>query len=196
MDVRYAGTSSRIDWDLEGMAQGGTLGPKRIRAGSLGALIGSTFEETPWQPRIGLQADASSGNSSPTSDTIETFNPLFPNGYYVTLSGFTGDTNLLHLKPSISVKPIPRLKLAESVGLLWRANTADAVYLQPDIPVSGTAGRAGRWTGLYDQVTATYAVDGHLTTSLEVDYYAMGGVIHEAGGHNGDYVGAELKYGW
>jgi hypothetical protein len=39
-------------------------------------------------PRLGLQIDGASGNRSTT--TLGTFNPLFPKGYYVNLSGYTG----------------------------------------------------------------------------------------------------------
>ncbi len=92
-----------------------------------------------------------------------TFNPLFPNGYYVTLSGYTGDTNLLHFKPSITITPQHALKLLAAVGLLWRETTADAIYLQPDIPIQGTAGRGGSWTAVYGQLRADCVFSAHLT---------------------------------
>jgi len=57
------------------------------------------------RPRIGIQVDAASGDKHAGDSTIGTFNPLFPNGYYFTLAGYTGYTNLIHIKPSVVVKP-------------------------------------------------------------------------------------------
>ena len=196
VDARYAGARDDFDWDLEAMGQGGTLGPKRVSAWALGALNGFTFRDIQWLPRVGLQVDAASGTRRPESTTVGTFNPLFPNGYYVTLSGYTGDTNLLHFKPSITISPVRGLKVMGAVGLLWRETTADAIYLQPDIPIQGTAGRGGRWTAVYGQLRADCVFNAHLTGALEINDYAIGETIRQVGGHDSDYVGLELKFQW
>ena len=195
-DVRYAGTSAGYDWDLEAMGQTGSLGQKQIRAWAVGSLSGYTFANLAWQPRIGLQADAASGNRHPDGGTLGTFNPLFPNGYYFTLAGYTGYTNLIHIKPSITARPSRKLKLLGAVGLQWRQTTADAVYTQPDIPVAGTAGHGGGWTGAYAQIRADYLFNANLTGAIEAVHYAIGGALRRAGGHDSDYVGVELKFGW
>jgi Alginate export len=83
-----------------------------------------------------------------------------------------------------------------AVALQWRETTADAVYVIPNIPVPGTAGSAGRWTGAYGQIRAEYAFNSHLTGAIEAVYFRVGSVIRRAGGHNSDYVGVELKLGW
>ena len=36
----------------------------------------------------------------------------------------------------------------------------------------------------------------NLTGAIEAVHYQVGRAIRDAGGHNGDYVGAELKFGW
>jgi Alginate export len=195
-DVRYAGARDGFDWDLETMGQGGTFGAKQVRAWAVGTINGYTFVNVLWRPRVALQMDAASGDQRPKGTTLGTFNPLFPNGYYVTLSGYTGDTNLLHFKPSITVTPLRSLKIMGAVGLLWRQTTADAVYVQPDIPVQGTAGTGGRWTAVYGQLRADCAFTAHLTGALEFNHYSIGETIRQAGGHDSDYVGVELKFQW
>lgn len=45
-----------------------------------------------------------------------TFTPLFPNGYYFSLAGLTGYTNLVHLKPSLTLKPAAALGVAGAPG--------------------------------------------------------------------------------
>ncbi len=195
-DVRYAGAASGVDWDLEAMGQGGNVGDARVRAWALGALTGYTFSHVGWTPRLGLQADAASGDRHPGSGTLGTFNPLFPNGYYFTLAGFTGYTNLIHLKPSLTVKPTGKLTLLAALGLQWRETAADAVYTQPDVPVPGTAGKPGRWSGAYGQLRADWAVTRNLAAAVEAVHYEIGQAIRRAGGHDSDYLGVELKFGW
>ena len=90
---------------------------------------------------------------------METFNPLFPNGSYsFSLAGNTGYVNVIQVKPSLALYPREGLEVAASLGLLWRQSTADSVYLQPDIPVAGTAGLPDRKTGAYVQLRADWQV--------------------------------------
>jgi len=195
-DVRYAGALDDVDWDLEGMGQTGRIGDKNIRAWAVGSLAGYTFSNVSWSPRLGLQVDAASGDRQPHGGTLETFNPLFPNGYYFTLAGYTGYVNLIHVKPSIIVRPASGLALLAGVGLQWRETTADAVYVQPNLPVAGTAGKDGRWSGAYGQIRADWAITPNLAAALEAVHYEIAHVIRRAGGHNSDYLGVELKFGW
>ena len=195
-DVRFAGASRGIDWDLEAMGQSGNVGAKDIKAWALGARTGYTVSSMTWTPRIGLQADAASGDAHPGDGRLGTFNPLFPNGYYFSLGGYTGYANLIHVKPSLTVKPAARLTVMAAVGFQWRQTVADAVYVQPNLAVAGTAGTGSRWTGVYSQLRADYAFNANLSGALEAVHYAVGDTIHAAGGHDSNYLGLELKYGW
>lgn len=196
LDARFAGAASGFDWDLKGMGQVGEVGPSRIRAWAVGTRAGYTVPSWLWQPRFGLQADAASGDTRARDGTIGTFNPLFPNGYYFTLAGFTGYANLVHVKPSVTVSPLPGLKVSLAVGLQWRMTTADAVYVQPAIPVAGTAGRGGGWTGVYAQLRADYAFNANLAGAIEAVRYQVGSALRQAGGHDSSYLGTELKFSW
>ena len=195
-DVRYVGALAGFDWDVEAMGQGGSVGTTRARAWAVGSLAGYTFSRVTWTPRLGLQADAASGDSHPGDGTLGTFNPLFPNGYYVTLAGYSGFVNFIHIKPSVTVKPTSKLKVLAAVGLQWRETTADAVYTQPNIPVAGTAGHGGAWTGAYGQIRADWAVTANVAAAVEAVHFEVGDAIHRAGGHDSDYLGVELRLGW
>ncbi|MDR5805800.1 alginate export family protein [Caballeronia sp. LZ001] len=195
-DMRYAGNVSHIDWDVEGMYQSGHVGEKTISAWAVGSLAGYTLAAAPWTPRLGIQIDAASGDRHPGDGRVGTFNPLFPNGYYFTLAGYTGYTNLIHIKPSLTLKPKSKLSLLAGVGLQWRETTADAVYGQGSAVVPGTAGRGSRWTGFYTQVRADYNVAANLVASVEAVHFQVGSSLRDLGASNADYVGAELKFGW
>lgn len=196
LDIRYSGAQDRMDWDLEAMGQGGQIGARQVRAWNVGSITGYSLGSFDWTPRLAIQFDAASGNKNKSAGSFGTFNPLFPNGYYVTLSGYTGDTNLYHLKPSFSFAPLRYLKVMVASGFLWRETTADAIYLQPDIPVQGTAGTGSHWSAAYGQLRTDCAFNANLTGALEYNHYIIGETIRNAGGHDSNYLGVELKYQW
>jgi len=196
VDVHYNGHAYGFDWDIEGMKQGGSIGAKTVDAWAFGSLTGFTFSALDWNPRIGIQLDAASGDKNLSDGRVGTFNPMLPNGYYVTLSGYTGYTNFIHFKPSLSVTPREDVKLVAAVGVLWRQSTQDAIYTQPDIPVPGTAGEPGRRSSTYGQLQATWNATRNLAFSMEFDRYFVAPALRLAGGHDSDYLGVQLSWGW
>ena len=69
-------------------------------------------------------------------------------------------------------------------------------YVQPNIPVSGSASAGGRWSGLYGQVRGEWAITPNLAGAVEVVRYWVGNVIRRAGGHDSQYVSVQLQFGW
>jgi hypothetical protein len=195
-DLRYAGKAARLDWDAELMLQRGNVGAKQVDAWAVGALAGFTFEDMPAQPRLGLQVDAASGDRHKGDNTIGTFNPLFPNGAYFTLAGYSGYANIVHVKPSITIKPLPDLRLLAALGMQWRATTADAVYGQGLAAVPGSAGQGGARTGGYAQVRIDWTISRNVTASVEGVRFQVAESIRQLGGRNSNYMGVELKFGW
>jgi len=196
VDAHYDGQAGAVDWDIEAVKQGGSIGGKTVDAWAFGSLAGVTFKAMPWSPRVGMQFDAASGDHNLADSHVGTFNPLFPNGYYVTLSGYTGYSNFIHFKPSLSMAPATGVKLMAAAGLLWRQTTQDAVYVQPDIPVPGTAGKPGKYSGTYAQFQLSWIAARNLVFAMEADRYFIGQAVRSAGGHDSNYVGAEVRWGW
>jgi hypothetical protein len=195
-DLRFAGSYQSLDWDVESMSQSGRIGGKDIQAWALGSLAGWTWDSQFWKPRVGLQVDAASGNRNPVGSTLNTFNPLFPNGYYVTLAGYTGYVNFIHVKPSLTVHPLPSMKLMLAWAAQWRETTQDAIYTQPNIPVPNTAGRGGSFTGRYEQLRWDWAPTSHIPLAVEMVHFDIGDALRMTGGHDGNYAGLEGRYAW
>ena len=196
LDTHASGNTEHIDWDVEAMNQSGSFGNQIVRAWGLGSLAGYTIPALPWTPRVGFQLDAASGNKDPNGHTLGTFNPLFPNGGYETLSGLTGYINFVHAKGSVTVQPTNTLKVLIAGATLWRETTADAIYIQPNIPIADTAGRGGRYTGTYGEVRLDWQLTPNTAFALEADHFAIGEAIRQAGGHDTDYLGVEVSLKW
>ena len=144
----------------------------------------------------GLQLDAASGDHDLHDDRVGTFNPMFPNGYYETLSGYTGYANFIHVKPSLTLVPAPGVKVLGAIGELWRQTTRDAIYAQPSIALPGTAGEAGRRSATYAELRVDWIVSRDLAFALETERYQVAQVVRNAGGHDSTYLGAEVRWGW
>jgi hypothetical protein len=196
LDLRLNGTKNHFDWDIEAMNQTGTIGADAIEAWAFGSLAGYTFANINWTPRVGIQVDAASGDGNLPGHKFGTFNPLFPNGYYVTLAGYTGYVNFIHIKPSLTLHPSSSVKITLAAAAQWRENTADAVYTQPDIPVPNTAGRPGAYTGSYGQVRLDWTIDRATSFAVEAVHFKIGDALRNAGGHDSNYLGVEIKRGW
>ena len=195
-DVRYVGDTRSIDWDLEAMYQRGRVSTKSVRAWAAGLRAGYTIQDEGWQPRLGLQIDAASGDRNAHDQRLETFNPLFPNGTYFTLAGYTTYANLVHIKSSVTVMPTPLFSVMLASAVQWRETTADAVYTQPAAPISGTAGRGGRFTGAYGQVHLDYKINPHMAIDLEMVRFDASQTIRKAGGRSANYFECEWRGGW
>lgn len=195
-DIRFAGKRGAVDWDAEAMAQTGHVGAYRVRAWATGSKIGYSFLTTAMKPRLGMQVDMASGDRDRADGTLGTFNPLFPNGSYLNLGGYTGYANFLHVKPSVTVNPTPRLTVLGAIAAEWRMTTGDAIYTQPNVPVPRTLGTGHLWTGAYAQFRVDWRASANLSGAVEVVHFDPGETIRTAGGRDSNYLGVELKFSW
>jgi hypothetical protein len=194
IDIRTSGAVKGFDWDVEGMNQSGSIGAQTIQARALGSSLGYTLVDVRWKPRIGLAVDVATGDHDPSDNRLETFNPLFPNGYY--LADYTGFPNLIHVKPAVTVHPAPVLNLTAAIAGQWRETIGDAVYVFPAVPLPGTAGVPGRYTGTYGELRGDWTITPHYSVVLDAVHYAIGTAIRQAGGRDSNYLAVQVSYGW
>ena len=90
------------DFDYEALWQFGSFGSANIRAWSVASETGYRFPAPPLKPRFSAKADISSGDD-PRTNTLGTFNPVFPKGNYfgVRATAGPGPINFIGVHPQV-----------------------------------------------------------------------------------------------
>ncbi|CAH1657342.1 Alginate_exp domain-containing protein [Hyphomicrobiales bacterium] len=186
--ARLFGKLDSFDWNLEGAYQFGRFGSADIRAWMASAVFGYSFAELPLAPRIGLNADAFSGDHNLSDGTLGTFNPLYPRLPYFSEANLVGPANLMSLQPNLTLTLLPKVKLTLGWNPLWKQAEADAYYGPTIMPVARTAGGAGRYLGHQLSTTLEWSPAEHLTFGGTHVAYEPGERIRRAGGVSGSFT--------
>lgn len=165
------------DWDVEGAFQVGeddftTFAPggmnQDVVAGFLSALVGYTFNNTPWTPSVSGIFYYGSGDDNRTDGTNNTFYSLYPLGhaYWGLIDNFSGQ-NLIDYGMQAKVKPHEKLTMLTAFHWFDRAKSRDAVYNIVGAPLATTNG--GKEIGTELDLVATYTASE--TLSIQAGYF-------------------------
>lgn len=80
LGARVKGTPGAWDYTGEAAWQFGRKAGQRARAWAAAATGGYTFAHA-YKPRLGVEYDYASGDSNPSDNAVQTFDPLFPTGH-------------------------------------------------------------------------------------------------------------------
>lgn len=185
---RLFGKASGFDWNVEGAIQFGTFGRADIRAWTVSAEVGYSLPDLPFSPRIGINADAISGDGNLRDGRLGTFNPLFPKLPYFSEANLVGPANLLDIRPNITLTLLPKVTLTVGWNPLWKQEKADAFYGPAVTPVARTAGGAGRYMGQQLSTTLEWSPTDNLTLGGTYVGYTPGERIRQAGGVPGSFA--------
>lgn len=188
--ARLFGKADGFDWNVEAAYQFGQFGTANINAWTVSADFGYTFQTLPFTPRLGLNADAISGDHNIHDNTLGTFNPLFPKLPYFSEANLTAPANLLDIQPNVSLNLTPALNLTVGWNPLWKQSEADAFYGPTLNPVPRTAGGTGRYIGQQLSTTLEWNPTPHLTFGATYVAYTPGTRLREAGGRSGSFGAA------
>lgn len=186
--ARIFGKRDGFDWNMEGAFQFGSFGASNIRAWTVSADAGYTFAGLLFSPRLGLKADAISGDKNLKDSTLGTFNPLFPRLPYFSEANLVAPMNLLDIQPNVTLSIMPKVSLNIGWNPFWKQETADAVYSSALVPIKGTAGGSGRFIGQQTSATVAWAANAHLNIAGTYVHYTPGDRVRLAGGKDGDFV--------
>lgn len=187
LGTRLFGKRDGFDWNVEAAVQFGSFGRDEIRAWTVSANLGYTFTGLPFSPRLGLNADAISGDRNPNDNRLGTFNPLFPKLPYFSEANLAAPANLLDIQPNLTLALTPKLSLTLGWNPLWKYAEADAFYAPPLSPVTATAGGAGRYIGQQTSASFEWSATEHLTIGGSYVHYAPGERLKQVGARSGRF---------
>ena len=185
--TRLFGSANGWDWNEEAVLQGGTFRTQDIHAWMLASIVGYTFGAIPWQPRIGLEANAASG-SHPSSGNLGTYNGLFPRLPYFAETSLLVPSNVTDIRPVLRFKPLPDVFVVAGWDTLWRTSTQDALYGSGMVAYPGTAKATGERVGTELSLDTRWQPDPHLTFGVIYARFLVGPALTEA-------LGKQVNYG-
>ncbi|BCS32605.1 alginate export family protein [Luteitalea sp. TBR-22] len=169
-----------LDYNFEGVWQGGSFGAGRIRAWTVASDTGYTFGAD-GLVRAGLRADVTSGDADPRDPDLQTFNAMYPKGAYFGLIAPTGPSNHRDVHPQVTARIGPRIEATLDWLVLWRHSLRDGLY---DIP--GALLRAGatsdtRFVGHQPGLEVTVDLAPRTTATFNVATFVPGPFLRDTG---------------
>jgi hypothetical protein len=192
--VRVFGAQGGWDWNVESAMQVGSFGESDIRAWTASIDLGYEFAGTPLPLRIGLKADAASGDRDPDDHVLGTFNPLFPKLSYFSEANLATPANLLDLQPNLRLTLSDSLLVHASWNGLWKHEPADAFYAPPLRPVDGTTPSTSREIGWQGSLLVEWQVMEQLEFAATYVQFEPQAVARQAQGNRGQFFGAWLRF--
>ncbi len=128
------------DLDVEGGIQFGSDNGQNVLAGFATGVLGHTWKNAPWSPRVSGLFYYGSGDQNPADGQNNTFYTMFPLGHaYWALSDNLSGQNLLDYAMQLDVKPTAKTGLSTAYHFLDLASGGDRAYNVAGAPI-GTPG--------------------------------------------------------
>lgn len=157
------------DFDYEGLWQFGTFGSAGIKAWTVASDTGYSLPNVHLKPRFSVKADISSGDD-PRTNTLGTFNPLFPIGNYFGVLATTGPgpVNFIDIHPRIQTQFPHGVTVSTDWVFQWRENVLDGVYSVPGFLIRPAGNSRARFVGDRPGTEVRWQADRHLW--FQADY--------------------------
>ncbi len=178
---RFGKLGKRFGFNTELIYQFGEIGDSDISAFNIETDYHYELIHTKWTPSIGLKLEYTSGDRKTGDGKINTFNPMFVNPAYYSLAKNITPANMISIHPSITIKPVNKLKLYAEWGMFWRASKHDGLYTPPRFLVRDAGDVTDTTIGHQIGFTANYEFNRHLSFDLDTSYFIAGGFIEQTG---------------
>jgi hypothetical protein len=191
--LRLFGAAEGFDWNGEAAIQTGSFRGRQIRASMFAGIAGYTFRGVPWEPRIGLEANAASGDDG--GSAIGTFNAMFPRLPYFAETSLLVPANIIDVRPVFSVKPVPDVMATFGADFLWRASTHDGLYGSGLVQYANTNRAAGgKRVGTELSADVRWRIDQHLQLGFIAAEFLAGPALKAAAGKDVTFLVAFATY--
>lgn len=175
--VKWAVSTTRVDWNYDGLVQWGRFDAAPIRAWGFATETGFRVSSGSWRPRLSLRTDVASGDRRRDDPRLQAFNPLFPGNAYSGAVGLLGPTNLTDFTPAFTLQPRGNLVTSIEVPSYWRTSLGDGVYSTDQRLLLPPGVGAGRYVGTNPAVVAVYQATRHLQFQGVVTRFLPGGFV-------------------
>jgi hypothetical protein len=183
------------DYDFEYTSQFGRFNNGNIRAWGTGYHLGYTFNHARFAPHPELDGGVLSGDHNAHDNTLGTFNPLFPNGNFLSQSILLGPFNLIIVRPTLKTALTRKASTNTNVELLWRQAKQDGVYNIVGILTHAPGNSTARLIGTQVQQEIDYALSRHLSGSLAYEHFFAGEFLKQsAPGRSLNFISPQLTY--
>jgi hypothetical protein len=169
------------DFDDEALWQFGTFGSGRnIRAWTVATETGYRFPNVPLKPRFSVKSDISSGDH-PASNTLGTFNPLFPKGDYFGVLATTGPgpINFIDVHPHVEIAMPDNVSASFDWIVQWRQSLDDGVYNVPGSLIRAGNASEARYVGNRPGTQIRWQKTRHLWFQGDYGIFYAGSFIKE-----------------
>jgi Alginate export len=168
------------DFDYEALWQFGTFGSANIRAWTVASETGYRLPTMTLKPRFSVKADISSGDH-PNSNTLGTFNALFPKGNYFGVLATTGPgpLNFIDFHPRIEGILPHNITASFDWIVQWRESLEDGVYAVPGFLIRAADGSRARFVGHRPGTELRWQVNAHLWFQGDYGIFYAGRFLKE-----------------
>jgi Alginate export len=169
-----------LDFDYEGVWQFGMFGSGNIRAWTLASETGYRFPTVRLKPRFSAKADISSGDHLATN-TLGTFNPLYPKGNYFGVLATTGPgpINFIDVHPHVEASAPHNVSLSFDWIFQWRQSLDDGVYAVPGFLIRAANGNRARFVGNRPGTEIRWQANRHLWFQGDYGIFYAGRFLKE-----------------
>jgi hypothetical protein len=176
-----AETKPGWDFDYEALWQFGTFSSANIKAWTVASETGYRFPNFPLKPRFSAKADISSGDD-PTTNTLGTFNPLFPKGNYfgVLATAGPGPINFIDVHPRAEATLPQGVTVSVDWIFQWRESLRDGVYSVPGFLIIPAGKSNARFVGHRPGAEVRWQANRHLWFQADYGIFYAGKFVRES----------------
>jgi hypothetical protein len=193
LGAREFGGWNGWDWNAEQVVQVGTFGNESILAWTAALDSGYTWDAM-WSPRLGLKAGITSGDHNPNNGRLGTFDALYFKSGYFNDASLIRPQNVIGVHPNLELKPSRTVTVDGGANWFWRYSQNDAVYAVPGFVSVPALKTASSYVGTALDVNLTWQIQRHVSFQASYVHFFTGSYIHEAGGHDVDYVSTTIDF--
>jgi hypothetical protein len=168
------------DFDDEVLWQFGSFGAAGIRAWTIATETGYRIPTIPLKPRFSAKADISSGDH-PATNTLGTFNPLYPKGNYFGVLATTGPgpINFIDVHPHLEALAPHNVSMSFDWIFQWRQSLDDGVYAVPGFLIRAADGSRARFVGHRPGTEIRWQTNRHLWFQGDYGIFYVGRFLKE-----------------